>query len=81
MRGKHDRHEGDHVLTQDPLLAREFPRHRIIRTWCTTGPGQRWDCRFWKVKRVTKARVSDGAVVVGAHDEVCTKMYQQVTEV
>ena len=25
--GKNGRHEGDHVGTHDPLLAREFPRH------------------------------------------------------
>ena len=30
------------------------------------------------MKRVAAARVSDGAVIVGVHDEVCPKMHRQV---
>ena len=35
--GKNVAHEGDHVETQDPLLTREFPRHRITRPWSNNG--------------------------------------------
>ncbi len=38
---KNDEQEGDQVGTHDPLLAREFPRHWIIRLCCSTRRGQR----------------------------------------
>jgi hypothetical protein len=36
-----DKQEGDHVGTHDPLPARKFPRHQIIRLCCTMRHGQR----------------------------------------